>query len=1160
MSMKKCSILLVATSVIMAGCNNSIEVVPEVENEDVTATIEQPDVLTTKGLSYSDGALKFVWEAGDQVMVYGTSTSFIFNVTEGGSDVTKLESPDFTLNDKVTYYTFSPVVGTLSEAKKTALNVSFEGQRQVANSDTKHLRLNQYACATATVENNAVNFQFKNQVSWIVYSVTFPEAVIGAKSVTISASEGTPFVLNGTLDATNAVSEKGLKTSITIGKKASELTLALGEESGNGIDLTAGETLNAFFTIHPVDLTGKTITFTVKDAEGNTLATNNFVGRVINRNACAAFNEKSTKPEDAVSVDGVNYATIKDAIANVSNGGVITVNSDLREGGLFVPAGDKEFTIDLSGHTFISAAPLAGSSGTENQALHLEKGNTITIKNGIIAAADGLENIKFIIQNYSNLTLENVTIDAANLNYPGQVLYAISNNCGNVLLSGNTSIINVPAGAVALDACKYASYEKPLVTFATTGTIGGEIELSGGDIKLDADLNITQPIVGRYKGVSDINLGGKTLTAPKIAVLNEDATLTVHDGNIVSEKHLGVMVGSNTKTDITNCSVSGLEGAVGTGKATGATININGGTYTATDNAVIAGNGSKREGEPNNITIEGGTFKGLIKTTGYIACGIYAPWKDIITVNGGDFEITNGVGVLCRGGKVSINGGSFKTDGTVTGWVGDNKNQIACKTLVLDKAAQYPDYENAEIIVNGGKYSDDACASFLDETHIISVSSNKKIYTVGEIKIGLNGTYYNSLQAAIDASSDGNSLTFYSNVTTTSVTIPAGKHLTFNLNGKTVSVKGNSTGCIILDGDLIIKGSGSFVDVNGDGDLFEVHDATLTVDEGCKAIFQSSLSCVKMSSASAKLVINGGKWKSGEVNAKYLTINKGEEGKNSQIIVKGGAFYKFDPAIPSAENPQDNWVADGYTSYQDGDWYKVITVVEKNTLDVEKNLSVKGASVSENVDVNCITAGANATLLLEKGAVINGYGQVSGSAREVIMSSRGLNIEGSGKIVADIPNDVKQCAALRVGGGVVNIYDGVTLEGGSGNSGNYAIRIISGTVNIYGGYFHSSNTSATKEGASEVIYLESAWAASSKPSLNIHGGVFETDGNASYLINCQDCYKSKCSIKIMGGTFVGFDPANNTADGPNTNYVADGYKSTKTIYNGKDAWVVTKIE
>ena len=45
----------------------------------------------------------------------------------------------------------------------------------------------------------------------------------------------------------------------------------------------------------------------------------------------------------------------------------------------------------------------------------------------------------------------------------------------------------------------------------------------------------------------------------------------------------------------------------------------------------------------------------------------------------------------------------------------------------------------------------------------------------------------------------------------------------------------------------------------------------------------------------------------------------------------------------------------------------------------------------------------------------------------------------------------------------------------------------------------------------------------------------------------------------MGGTFVGFNPANNTADGPNTNYVADGYKSTETTYNGKAAWVVTSL-
>ena len=44
----------------------------------------------------------------------------------------------------------------------------------------------------------------------------------------------------------------------------------------------------------------------------------------------------------------------------------------------------------------------------------------------------------------------------------------------------------------------------------------------------------------------------------------------------------------------------------------------------------------------------------------------------------------------------------------------------------------------------------------------------------------------------------------------------------------------------------------------------------------------------------------------------------------------------------------------------------------------------------------------------------------------------------------------------------------------------------------------------------------------------------------------------------MGGIFVGFNPANNTAEGANTNWVPDGYVSTQTTYNGKTAWEVKK--
>ena len=1166
--MKNNYLLLIAAAAVAASCSDTLKVNTPVEDEGAYVTIEQPDVVSTKGLAYNDGIISFAWESGEQLMVYGaTNSAAIFTINESGTSVAKLESPDFQLNDGKEYYVYSPVSGTLSSADKNAVNVSFSGQRQIANTDTKHLSLNQYACAVGKVENNTINFQLYNQVAWIRYSHTFAEGATGAKTVTISVSEGEPFVVDGTLDATAPVSEKGFTTSITATKSASSITLELGEESGNGIDIAAGEVLNAFFTVHPVDLTGKTITFTVKNSEGNVLVSNDYYGVAIKRNGVKKFVDDSVKPNKVATVDGVAYATIKDAIDNVAEGGTITLLANVQDESIFVAKGEKNFTFDLDGHTFTASYPLAGSTGTQNQALHLEAGNTITIKNGTIKAIDGVEKLKFIIQNYANLTLEDVTIDAGNLNYPDQVCYALSNNCGNVLLTGNTSIINVPEGAIAMDACKYSSYEKPTVTMSTTGTINGTIELSGGDLVLGADLNVTKPITGNYSGVSDVNLAGHTLTAPKTAILNDGkASLTIHDGNIVSKGLVGVMVNSNTNTTLTSCNVTGVEGAVATGLSTGAVVNINGGTYTATDNAVIAGNGSKRDGEANKITIEAGTFKGQITTKGYIACGIYAPWKDIITVNGGDFEITNGVGVLCRGGKVTIKGGTFTTTDpdSKKGCVGDSRIVVPCQTVYVDKASQYPDYENATIEISGGSFSDDEADDYLEQTYTLNLS--KGLYNVVKNRVYVGGKEYDTLQTAIEAATDGQKITFYNNVKTAAFEIPKEKNVVFAMNGKTVTVKGNKTGGgIIVNGNLTITGySGFFGDPTGEsvGYLFNINDgASVTIDTDNDVTFKCGLSCAQMQGNTAKLIINGGNWIGGEYKGKFWTLNKIDAYKESQIIIKGGKFYKFNPAESHTEDPAENWLADGYTAVQNGDWYEVITTIENNTRLIESALSTANSTavINENVEVTTISGmGTGATIELSNDAVITGHG--IGNNGDLIQTSRVLNIKGNGKLVADMPNSAKQSSVVRVGGGTVNIYDGVTLEGGSGNEGNYAVRIVKGTVNIYGGYFHSSNNSTTKEGTSEVIYLEPGMVTSNKCVLNVYGGVFETDGDASYLINCQDIYRSKCTVKIMGGIFVGFNPADNTAEGANTNFLADGYVSKEITYNGKQAWEVTKAE
>lgn len=52
--MKKC-LCLMAVSIVMVGCNDSLEFNPSIEaGEGVYATIEQPDYSFTKALNFTD--------------------------------------------------------------------------------------------------------------------------------------------------------------------------------------------------------------------------------------------------------------------------------------------------------------------------------------------------------------------------------------------------------------------------------------------------------------------------------------------------------------------------------------------------------------------------------------------------------------------------------------------------------------------------------------------------------------------------------------------------------------------------------------------------------------------------------------------------------------------------------------------------------------------------------------------------------------------------------------------------------------------------------------------------------------------------------------------------------------------------------------------------
>lgn len=175
---------------------------------------------------------------------------------------------------------------------------------------------------------------------------------------------------------------------------------------------------------------------------------------------------------DVAKIGNETYETLEAAFADVPDGTptTITLLRDASGNGIQV-AKTKNITLDLGGFTYRIDGDTVGSSGTETNGFQLLKGANVTIKNGTITSAKA----KILIQNYSNLTLQDVLLDGT------QAPYTLSLNCGKIQITGNTSILAKPNGGVAFDLYYWADggyAEGVQVTVDTTGTISGPIELT----------------------------------------------------------------------------------------------------------------------------------------------------------------------------------------------------------------------------------------------------------------------------------------------------------------------------------------------------------------------------------------------------------------------------------------------------------------------------------------------------------------------------------------------------------------------------------------------------------------------------------------------------------------------------------------------------------
>lgn len=360
---------------------------------------------------------------------------------------------------------------------------------------------------------------------------------------------------------------------------------------------------------------------------------------------------------------------------------------------------DTEVVVDVADwHHLKITAIQAATVGTR-----AVPGFVVELDDVVIAKADGL--FPAIEGIY---TAQGADLIAANKLFPSMIAYSVldSGTLRGIAFKGTGAINKIEVAAAEV----YSPSPTGVAAINDTGypTIEAAIEAvqNGQTIKLLADLTATVTVPADKNFTLDFN-GFELKTNWGI---RNSGTLTIVNGKINTSEGSVVLLGGSVTT-------------------------IESGTFTATDNAVIMGQGLEQN-KNVTLTINGGTFTGGITTAGYIACGVYVANSGTYAINGGTFNIVNGCGICARAGQVTVaDEATFTVTGSITGKVGDKNVAIPCVDMYIDYSEPpYPGYaetaflkaedntltiaEGFEWAGTGGLYTLQAKSTELDPTVI----------------------------------------------------------------------------------------------------------------------------------------------------------------------------------------------------------------------------------------------------------------------------------------------------------------------------------------------------------------------------------------------------------------------------------------------------------
>lgn len=296
-----------------------------------------------------------------------------------------------------------------------------------------------------------------------------------------------------------------------------------------------------------------------------------------------------------------------------------------------------------------------------------------------------------------------------------------------------------------------------------------------------------------------------------------------------------------------------------------------------------------------------------------------------IIINGGNYTVGldkngdgNAIAYADRAwgkgpGTIRVNGGTFEAAAAKNGhsYVLNASDGSGCTIEV--KGGTFKNFDPSNNICEGEG------TNFVAAGYAVTAVENGSdtLYTVSQAGAQVGTKAYASLQAAIDAAQDGETVTLLTDVEQ-NTQLAISKSITLDLNGKTIK----NTQDIWGDNAVAILSitNGAKVTITGDGAIdakendcytINVVKGDLTIENGT---FYGNISVVQVQEGT--LSVKGGtfdlhqKW---EGSSKYLIncIDKAYASGSAKVAISGGTFVGFDPSA-SPEGEGTSYLAPGY--------------------------------------------------------------------------------------------------------------------------------------------------------------------------------------------------------------------------------------------------------